>query len=279
MELESVAEHTTLFVLQLGIVLFAVRLFGRLAKKAGAPPVLGELIAGIIIGPYALGGIALPGFPGGIFPMGPLSLAVSHELNAFATVASVVMLFASGIETNIRLFIRYSLAGSIISLGGVLASFAAGSYLGTLLFQTSFMDPRCLFLGLLIASNSLGIVARHLAEQKKMDTPEGVTILATSVFDDLNSIIVLTIVLGLIAVISGESQSALVPTILLTTAKTFGICLGAAALGLVFSKKLAAFLKLFKSTYAFSIMALGLALILAGLFEKQGLAMIIGAYI
>ncbi|MCL2007958.1 MAG: cation:proton antiporter [Treponema sp.] len=280
MDFESSAQHASLFVLQLGLLLLAVRVFGRLAKKAGVPQVLGELIAGIIIGPYALGGISFPGFPHGIFPLGPPSLEISAELNAFATIASVVLLFISGLETNLKLFLRYSLAGSLISIGGVIVSITAGALMGMVFFQTSFMDPKCLFLGVLISSNSLGIIARHLADQKKMDTPEGVTILATSVFDDVNSIILLTVVLGLTAVISGGGHTiGLVPTILANAGRTIGICLGAVAIGLLISRRLASILKLFNNSFAFSILALSIALILAGVFEMQGLAMIIGAYI
>jgi len=164
MESDSITELTAVFILQLGIIFFAVRFFGRLAKKVGIPQVLGELISGIIIGPYALGGLSLPGFPQGIFTPGPGTLAVSTELYAFATAGSIILLFASGLETNIKLFLRYSLAGGIISVGGVLASFTAGDFIGMLVFQASFMDPRCLFLGMLITSNSLGIIARQLAD-------------------------------------------------------------------------------------------------------------------
>jgi len=282
MESGSITESTAVFILQLGIIFFGVRFFGRLAKKAGIPQVLGELIAGVVIGPYALGGISLPGFPHGIFTLGPGSMAVSTELYAFAAAGSIILLFSSGLETNIRLFLRYSLAGSIISIGGVLASFAAGDYVGMMMFQASFMDPRCLFLGILITSNSLGIIARYLADQKKMDTPEGVTILAASVFDDVLGIIALAVVLGIVAVIGGNTQSGdgvQISSILAIAAKVFCIWLGCIALGLIFAKKLAGFLKLFRSSFDFSVLALGLAMILAGIFEKQGMAMIIGAYI
>ena len=276
-----IIEHMAMLILQLGLVLFAVRLFGGLAKLVKVPQVLGELIAGIVIGPYALGGIALPGFEKGIFPMDNVFPFVSTELYAFAVVGSIFLLFASGLETNIRLFLRYSLAGGLISTGGVLMSFVAGDVVGMFFFDAKFMDSRCLFLGLLIASNSLGIVARVLSDQKKMDRPESVTILAASIFDDVLTIIVLAVVLGIVTAAGGESGmgSIYLPSILGIAGKAFGIWLGFTALGLLFSKKLAFVLKLFKSSYDFSMLALSLSLVLAGVFEKQGLAMIIGAYI
>ena len=276
----NVTEIMSELVLQIGIILFAVRLGGRLVKKIGVPPVLGELLAGVAIGPYALGSIALPGFPHGIFPLGEGSLAVSTELYAFATVASIILLFASGLETDLGLFLRYSVAGGVIGIGGAVVSFAAGAFCGVALLHAPFMDPRCLFLGILSTATSVGITARILSDQKKMDSPEGVTILAAAVFDDVLGIIMLAVVLGIVALVSGHSGGGISARAILAIAgKAFGIWLGFTALGLVFSRQIAAFLKIFKHSFDFSVLALGIALILAGLFEQQGLAMIIGAYI
>jgi fructose-specific phosphotransferase system IIA component len=274
-----VTELMAELVLQIGIILFAVKAGGSLVKKIGIPPVLGELLAGVIIGPYALGGIAFPGFPHGLFPLGIGTMAVSTELYAFATVASIILLFASGLETDLGLFLKYSVAGGLVGIGGVLFSFTLGDLVGILLLDTHFMDPRCLFLGILSTATSVGITARILSDQKKMDSPEGVTILAAAVFDDVLGIIMLAIVLGIVAVLTGGEGSLQASTILSIAGKAFGIWLGFTALGLIFAKKIAGFLKKFKHSYDFSVLALGIALLLAGIFEKQGLAMIIGAYV
>jgi fructose-specific phosphotransferase system IIA component len=266
-------------VLQLGIIIFAVRAGGALVKKVGIPSVLGELLAGVIIGPYARGGIAFPGFPHGLFPLGVGTMAVSTELYAFATVASIILLFASGLETDLGLFLKYSVAGGLVGIGGVLFSFTLGDLVGVMLLNTHYRDPRCLFLGILSTATSVGITARILSDQKKMDSPEGVTILAAAVFDDVLGIILLAIVLGIVSVLSGGGGSLQASTILLIAAKAFGIWLGFTVLGLIFAKRIAGFLKKFKHSYDFSVLALGIALLLAGVFEKQGLAMIIGAYV
>jgi len=270
-------------VLQLGFILLAARLFGRLAKKIGVSSVLGELLAGMLIGPYALGAIVLPSFPHGIFPLAfteTHTLAVSGELYAFATVASIVLLFVSGLETNLSLFLRYSLAGGVIGITGALLSFAAGTFCGVVLFEASFFAPQCLFLGVIATTTSVGISARTLSERNKMDSPEGVTILTASVFDDVLWIILLAVVMGIVSVMSGDTVGRLsVQGILLMAGKVFGIWLGVTALLLLCSKLLASLLKFLKSSLDFSVLALGFALILAGLLEKQGLALIIGAYI
>ena len=282
MDAESLNIAVAVLAIQLGIVFFAVRFFGKLAKKIRLPQILGELIAGIVFGPYALGGIPLPGFSQGIFGSGLSSLGVSAELYTFASIASVVLLFATGLETNIGLFIRYSAVGGLVGLGGAVVSFIAGNFAGVFLLDASFMDPRCLFLGILATATSLGITARILSDQKKMDSPEAATILAATIFDDVLGVIALALVMGIVTVAADHGYAPndlAVSKVLIISGKVFGIWLGFTALGLVFSKKVAMFLKLFKSPGDFSILALGIALLLAGFFEKQGLALKIGAYI
>jgi len=277
----SITETMAELVIQLGVLLFAVRLGGNLIKKIHMPPVLGELLAGVVIGPYALGSIPLPGFDRGIFPVGAGSLSVSPELYAFSTVASIILLFASGLETDLSLFLRYSVAGSIVGLGGVLASFILGDFVGVAMLNASFADPRCLFLGILSTATSVGITARILSDQKKMDSPEGVTVLAAAVIDDVLGIILLAVVLGIVAVLTGHAESGglSASSIALIAGRAFGIWLGFTALGLIFAKRIAKFLKLFKHQHDFAVLSLGIALILSGFFEMEGLAMIIGAYV
>ncbi|MDR1566850.1 MAG: cation:proton antiporter [Treponema sp.] len=278
-ESRQVAEMTALLAFQLGIILFTVRLCGRLIKQLKIPQVLGELLAGIIIGPYALGGMRFPGFPEGIFPLAAGSLGVSTELYAIASIASVILLFTSGLEADISLFFRYSLAGGIVAIGGGVVSFILGDLAGVFLLPgSSFTSPVRLFLGILSTATSAGITARILSDQKKIDSPEGVTILAAAVFDDVLGIIALAVIFVVLA-LPGSVRGSPAPLVVLAVAgKAFGIWLGFTALGLLFSRRIAGFLKSFKHSYDFSILALGIALVLAGIFEKQGLAMILGAY-
>lgn len=280
MEDGSITIIMTNLVLQIGIILFAVRAGGFLVKKIGIPPVLGELLAGVVIGPYALGGIALPGFAEGLFPLFSDTLAVRPELYAFSTVASIILLFASGLETDLGLFLKYSVAGGLIGLSGAVFSFVLGDLCAVFLLHHSFMHPVSLFFGILSTATSVGITARILSDKKKMDSPEGVTTLAAAVFDDVLGIVLLAIVLGIVTVMESSSGGSLDGKVIgLIALKAFGIWLGFTVLGLVFSKQIASFLKLFKHSYDFSIAALGIGLLLAGVFEKQGLAMIIGAYV
>ncbi len=273
-----------MLVIQLGVILFAARLGNIFFEKMHLPGVLGELTAGILIGPYLIGTLSIPGFPNGLFPIYTEQFPISPELYGICALASIVLLFMAGLETDIKLFMRYSMVGSLVGIGGVVISFLVGDLL-TIIFSKmlfgvtlGFFSPACLFLGIIATTTSVGITARILSEQGKLDLPEGVTILSGAVVDDVLGIILLAVGLGVMSA-SKASGNVNWGHIGLIAAKAIGIWLTATVIGLVASRKIGILLKWFRDRSSIAMMALGLALILAGLFEEAGLAMIIGAYI
>jgi len=275
----GLAEGQSALVLQIGFILFAAKAGGLLAQRLRLPSVLGELVAGMLIGPYALGALALPGFPHGFFFATTSEIPVSPELYGIATIASIILLFVSGLETDLSLFLKYSVAGGIVGLGGVLIAFCSGDLIGMAVFGGSFMDPRNLFLGILSTATSVGITARILSDKRRMDSPEGVTILAAAVLDDVLGIVLLAVVMGIAAASGSGAEAIDWGRIGLIAARAFGIWLGATVIGLLAAKRVAGALKRLRHASAFSVLALGLALAISGIFERQGLAMIIGAYV
>ncbi|MDP6522770.1 MAG: PTS sugar transporter subunit IIA [Kiritimatiellia bacterium] len=277
-------------VVQLGVILLAARLGNILFRRLRLPGVAGELAAGILIGPYVLGAVPLRflGFPNGLFHVSAdimlAGIPVSPELYGICAVASVLLLFMVGLETDISLFMRYSVVGSLVGLGGVTVSFvfgdlAAVGFYRIFLGQTAgFLSAPCLFLGIITTATSVGITARLLSEQRKLDSPEGVTILAGAVFDDVLGIILLAIGMGVIAA-SRKPGDIDWGHIAIIAVKAVGIWIAATAIGLVASRRISTLLKWFKDRSAIAVMATGLALVLAGLFEEAGLAMIVGAYV
>ncbi len=276
--------HRMMFlVIQLGVILFATRIGSIIFEKIHMPAVLGELVAGMIIGPYALGRTPIIGFPHGIFPLYG-DFPISPELYALSAVAAVVLLFMVGLETDLSLLLRYSFAGIIVGIGGVVASFVLGAltlvYFSPMLLgtQLSFFSPISLFGGIVATATSVGITARILSEKRKLDSPEGVTILSAAVIDDVIGIILLAVVMGIVASTKKHGQVDWMH-ILLISARAVIVWLVATVIGLLGARKISFLLKLFRQRTAIAIMALGLALILSGLFEQVGLAMIIGAYV
>ena len=267
------------FVLQLGVLIFLTRVGGEWIRRwFRLPNVLGEVLIGVIIGPYALGKFVWP-FLGPLFCDPTGAVPVLPELKAIATLASIVLLFLSGLETDLSTFLRYSVAGTLVGLGGVLASFYLGAGCAVWFLGYGWLHPVSLFLGAAACATSVGISARILSERHKMDAPEGTTIMAAAVFDDVLGIIVLAIVSGMVAADHAQAGAIAWTTIAFIAAKAFGFWLGATVLGLLLARKFTSILKHFKTPSAMAALAFGAALLLAGISEMAGLAMIIGAYI
>jgi Kef-type K+ transport system membrane component KefB/mannitol/fructose-specific phosphotransferase system IIA component (Ntr-type) len=227
--------------------------------------------------------------------------ATTPELYGFATLASIILLFLSGLETNLRLFLKYSFVGLMVGIGGVLGSFVLGNlcavyllpeffekfkYLAEMPLSQAMVEAAPMYMGIMSTATSVGITARILSERKKMDSEEGVSIMAGAVIDDVLGLIVLAIGNGIIAATlaaksAGGAASAAVnwSAIGMVAVKAFGVWLGATLIGVVIAKRMSWLLKLFKSHNAIATLAFGLAMILAGFFECMGLAMIIGAYV
>ena len=311
-------EEMMFLVLQIGIIIFAAKVGGAVASMLKLPSILGELAAGIVIGPWALGGIGfLPEcfegmFKDGLFHGAALRAmaaeghtfdATSPALYGIATLASIILLFLSGLETNLKMFLRYSFVGSMVGVGGVVVSFLFGDLCAVWLLPKFFAhfanlaemplaqaitQAAPLYMGIMSTATSVGITARILSEKKKMDSEEGTTIMAGAVIDDVLGLIVLAIGNGIIAANAGAKEVADGAAaggmdwgkIGFVAIKAFGVWLGATAIGVLAARYIAKFLKCcFKSPVIIATMAFGLALVLAGFFEMMGLAMIIGAYV
>ena len=178
----------TRLVFQLSIILIAAKVGGEICQRyLKIPPVLGELSAGIAIGPFALGGIAI----GGLDPLfashavpghGHTSIPVSIELFSVSQIAAVVLLFVAGLETDLKQFVRYAAPATVVALGGIVFPFVFG-FGATVLLKPGGLDGdpllySALFMGAVMTATSVGITARVLGDQQKLDSPEGVTVLA-----------------------------------------------------------------------------------------------------
>ena len=282
---DSMTAVMTRLVLQLAVVMVAVRFFGHVfSRYLKQSRVLGELISGMVIGPYALGGFRIPFLGTPLFPLQEGTLPVSPELYGFAVVASIVLLFMAGLETDLPTFLKFSAVGTAVGAGGVVVAFVLGDLSAVLLLPgvDSYMHPTALFLGTLSTATSVGITARILSEKRKMSSPEGVTILAAAVLDDVIGIILLAVVVGIAKAASATGPGAAGVSwgsIGIIALKAFGFWIGCTGLGILIAPKLSKGLKRFQSMEIIAGVSVGIALLLAGLSEMAGLAMIIGAYV
>lgn len=278
----GIMEIITHLVFQLAVILILARVGGEVCERwLKQPAVLGELIVGMIIGPYALGGyLKVPGL-GALFPppeAGVMTnIPVSTELYAFAQVAVVILLFMAGLETDLPSFFRYAFPATMVAVGGVVFPFLFGAYTTVLFgYDTSIFGGKALFMGAIMTATSVGITARILSDIKKLDTPEGVTIMGGAVVDDVLGILILAVVVSLTA--RGVGQKFSGGEVAVIAAKAIGVWLGIMAVGLIFRKKISRFMEWFKSAGAALVIALSLCYFAAAIAEMFGLAMIIGAY-
>lgn len=273
----NITHQMMVLVLQIGVIIFAGYFGLKIAERFNIPGILGELAAGIIIGPFLLGRVPLPAFPHGLFEHSGGHVAVTPELFGFAMVASIVLLFLSGLQTDLKLFLKFAVKGGLVGIGGALVSMVAGIIVVGMKSGGNWLSPASVFVGVVAVATSVDITARILSEKNKLACPEGVTIFAASVIEDVIGITCLAVLLSIDSFI-GERGVAY-GAIVLVAARAFFVWLGFTVFGIVFSHKLARLLKVEKNNSQIAVLAMGLALVVSGLFETAGLAMIIGAYV
>jgi Kef-type K+ transport system membrane component KefB len=195
-----------------------------------------------------------------------------------AQLAAVVLLFEAGLETDREQFMKYVKPATAVAAGGVILPFVMG-FAATVLLGFASMDSilemvPALFVGAIMTATSVGITARVLADIRKLDSPEGVTVLAGAVVDDVLGIIILAIVVGI-----AEEGTVTAGSIGVIFLKAVGFWLGLMIIGSLVSNYLSKVVLWFKSAGASLVLALSLAFIASAVAEIYfGLAMIIGAY-
>lgn len=279
MEGEELTHLVTRTILQLFVILVAAKVAGEISQRyLKIPPVLGELAAGIVIGPFALGGVE-------IGSLGPIFEASSHadinpasvvptELWVIAQIASIVLLFTVGLETNLKQFLRFAGPATAVAIGGVILPFALGVGATVMLgYATGFSDPVALFIGAIMTATSVGITARVLTDLNMMASPEGVTIIGAAVVDDVLGILALAVVVAL-----ADTGSISVGDIGEVAGKAVGFWIVLTGVMIVAANLITHVLRWFHGVGTALVLALALALLGGGLAEVFGLAMIIGAY-
>jgi Kef-type K+ transport system membrane component KefB len=193
MAVESAFLHV---MISLGILLFAAKLMAELFHKIKLPIVLGELLAGIIVGPFALG--ALPLINGE--PLIVLDETVLHV----GEIAAVVILFIAGLEITPREFLRGGVAAFTIGSLGVIVPFFAGYYafaaLGIEALQT-------ILIATALTATSIAISIQVLTELGKMQSKEARLILGAAIVDDILAIAVLSVVVTMVQ--TGNTEPAI----------------------------------------------------------------------
>jgi Kef-type K+ transport system membrane component KefB len=181
---ESVFIH---IIISLSILLFSAKIFAEVFQRIKLPVVLGELLAGIIVGPYALGG--LPLFDGE--PLVVLDETVKH----IGELAAIVILFVAGLEITPREFLRGGAASFTVGAIGVVVPF----FVGYVVFSMYGLDAfETLLIATALTATSIAISIQVLTELGKMQSREARLILGAAIVDDILAIAVLSVVVTMV---------------------------------------------------------------------------------
>ena len=170
-------------LISLAILLFAAKIFAELFNKLKLPAVLGELLAGIIVGPFALG--ALPLFDGK-----PI-VVLSETVREIGELSGVVILFIAGLQITPKEFLKGGAASFTIGACGVVVPFFVGYYVFTLFGLAALQS---ILIATALTATSIAISVRVLTELGKMQTMEARLILGAAIVDDILAIAVLSVV-------------------------------------------------------------------------------------
>ncbi len=162
--------HT--FLIQLVLILFSARLFGEIAAYFQIPSVIGELIAGIVIGPSILG-----------------LVEISNPIHLLAQVGIILLLFEVGIETDIGHLSSAGAKALVVAVGGVILPLVLGFLISYYLFDFSMLAS--LFIASTLTATSIGITLRVLRDLKKQNSDESQVIIGAAVLDDIIGIVLL----------------------------------------------------------------------------------------
>jgi Kef-type K+ transport system membrane component KefB len=194
-----VTDHQLLVLLvQVSVLVATARFGGEIAVRLGIPPVVGELVAGMCLGPSLLGVFWADGFRS-LFPADPAQRAL---LDVFAWIGVIFLVLVAGLDTRLGILRRAGKAVVLGWLGGFLLPFASGLLLGFAIPE-HFIGPNAerpifaLFWGTALSISAIPVIARILADVGLLKSRVGMVILSTAVSDDTLGWIILGAVAGL----------------------------------------------------------------------------------
>lgn len=181
-------------LLEIALALICAKVLGIAFEKIKQPAVVGEIVAGILLGPFLLSKILT-----GTISIGSYELLrvvpdfTSKTFESIASIGIIVLLFISGMETEVDKFKKIGKIGFSTASCGVILPFLFGFLVG---YYFGFPFQACLAAGTIFVATSVGTTARVLMDMHALNTDVGMTILSAAVIDDVIALIILTIVLG-----------------------------------------------------------------------------------
>ena len=276
-------------LLSLITVYLAAKIGGEICSRVNLPPVLGELIGGVIVGVSALHLIVFPEVAGesdsllmqfieltaGLQAQSEGAISVftgeSEVVSILAELGVIILLFEIGLESDLKELIRVGPQAAAVAVIGVVVPFAAGTT-GLIAFFGVPTIP-AVFAGAALTATSIGITAKVLAEMQQLSSKEGQIIIGAAVLDDVLGIIVLAVVASLAK--TGEIQVLNVVYLIISAA---AFLIGSIFIGRLLSPYFVAVVNKLRTRGQVIISALIFAFVLAYIAAAIQLEAILGAF-
>src|SRR6266699_750280 len=239
-------------LLELFVIFVTAKAVGELFERISLPSVLGEILAGALLGPYALGWIP-----------------TSDTIHSVAELGAIFVLFSAGLETSPSELIRIGTKSATVALAGIIVPFALGFAYMKLRGDAS---SEAVFVGAAMVATSVGITARVFADLHLLSTETAKIILGAAVFDDILGMVLLALVGGL----ASGGVNWLHMGILIGDATAFALFMMFIAPHIV--HRIEPGVEQLSMQNASLVVALAICLLLSWLAAKIGMAAIIGAF-
>ena len=259
------ASPVTPVLLGLVIMLTAAKLGGAAAERFHQPAVLGELIAGVILGNLVLFGYDQLQF-----------LATNEGISILAEIGVVLLLFEVGLESNVKEMMSVGASSLLVAVLGIVAPFFLGWGVSAWLIPDEPLLVH-LFIGATLCATSVGITARVLTDLGKISARESKIILGAAVIDDVLGLVILAVVSGIITAANTGGQLATLD-ILKILGTALGFLVGAVIIGSWLSPRLFALASRLRIRGALLTVSLVFCFLLAYLANAISLAPIVGAF-
>lgn len=243
-------------LLKLILILGSAKLVGELFKRLNQPEVLGELIAGIIIGPSLLGWVQ-----------------ADQYIGFLAEIGVIILIFEVGLESDLKDLLRTGMSSFLVAALGVVLPFGMGYLTVTLFGIAGGSTEIAIFLGATLTATSVGLTARVLSDSGKLNSNESKIILGAAVIDDVLGLIILATVVGLIQKHTIETDS-----LLITAGSAVGFLIGALVVGVHATPHLMKLVEQMQVRGITFVTSFLWCLFLAFIAHLIGLATIVGAF-
>jgi len=252
--------------LAVALIIVGAKLGGELMGRIGQPPVLGELLIGVLFGNLNLFGITF---------LDPLR--ADTTLRVAAEVGAILLLFEVGVESDLVQLLAVGWSSLAVATFGVIAPMVLGYFVSAWLMPNSSWLTH-LFVGGTLTATSVGITARVLKDLGRAGTKEARIILGAAVADDVIGLVVLAVVSGLVTAAAGQQSSIHWTEILWIVAKATLFLTLAVIVGRFWSQRVFTYAARLQVQGVLLGLCIAFCFVLAGIAAIVGLAPIVGAF-